>query len=128
MIVVDASALIAILWKEPEADAFARAILEQDAALIAAPTRLEAFVACHRRRGPDNARLMEALVAALDLVTAPFDEAQLAIAQTAFTRFGSGAHRLNFGDCFSYALAKSRGLPLLFKGEDFRATDVEAAA
>ena len=128
MIVVDASALVAILWKEPEAEAFAHRILAADGALVAAPTRLEAFVACHRRRGPENARLMEALVATLDIITAPFDEAQLTIAQTAFVRFGSGPNRLNFGDCFSYALAKSRGLPLLFKGEDFRTTDVEAAA
>lgn len=128
MIVVDASALVAILWKEPEAEAFAHRILAADGALVAAPTRLEAFLACHRRRGPDNARLMEALISTLDIITAPFDEAQLTIAQSAFTRFGSGRTRLNFGDCFSYALAKSRGLPLLFKGEDFRATDVEAAA
>jgi len=127
VIVVDASALVAILWSEPEADAFARLILASESALIAAPTRLEAFVTCHRRRGPENARLMEALVGALDLITAPFDEAQLTLAQAAFTRFGAGPARLNIGDCYSYALAKSRSLPLLFKGEHFRATDVAAA-
>jgi ribonuclease VapC len=69
---------------------------------------------------------MERFIQKLGIVTIPFDEAQLLVAREAYHRYG-GARGLNFGDCFAYALAKTRGLPLLFKGEDFRVTDVEAA-
>ena len=70
---------------------------------------------------------METLVERLRLVTEPFDEAMLDVAQRAYQTYGRGRNGLNYGDCFSYALAKARDLPLLFKGEDFAATDVKRA-
>jgi ribonuclease VapC len=126
MIAADTSALVAILWEEPEAAIFMDRMARASGVLISSPTRLEAFVTCRRRRDLNNANRMEALISGLGIVTIPFDEGQLIVAKEAYDRFG-GAKGLNFGDCFSYALAKTRSLPLLFKGEDFRATDVEAA-
>lgn len=126
MIVVDTSALIAVQWEEPEGAAFSDRMTDEDGLLMSSATRLEAFVTCRRRRGLADALLMEKLIQTLGIVTIPFDEAQLIAAREAYDRFG-GAKGLNFGDCFAYALAKTRSLPLLFKGEDFRATDVEAA-
>lgn len=127
MIVVDTSALIAILWDEPEAGAFAERLSETSSVLMSAATRLEAFTVCVRRKGLEEGRAMESLIAGLGVITAPFDEAQLVAARDAYAVYGAGRFGLNFGDCFAYALAKTRGLPLLFKGDDFRATDVEAA-
>ncbi len=127
MIVLDTSALLAIVWNEPEAPAFADILIESDGALISAATRLEAWTVCLNRKGPANAEAMEQALAAMGVVTAPFDEHQFLAAREAYARFRTGRRGLNFGDCFSYALAKSRALPLLYKGEDFAATDVEAA-
>jgi ribonuclease VapC len=127
MIVVDTSALLSILWQEPEADEMAEAISEAAGVLIAAPTRLEGFVTCVRRKGPADGAAFESLIAGLQIVTVPFDELQFTHARDAFLSYRSGRYGLNFGDCFSYALAKSRDLPLLFKGHDFRATDVASA-
>jgi ribonuclease VapC len=126
MIVVDTSALIAIQWGEPEGPAFSDRMTDEDGLLISSATRLEAFLTCRRRRGLADALVMERLIQQLGIVTIPFDEAQLVVAREAYDRYG-GANGLTFGDCFAYALAKTRGLPLLFKGEDFLATDVEAA-
>lgn len=127
MIAVDTSALMAIFESEPEEPTFFDIILRADGALIAAPTRLEAFVVVARRYGAEGASAMETLITRLRLVTEPFDEAMLEVAQRAYQAYGRGRHGLNYGDCFSYALAKSRDLPLLFKGEDFAATDVKRA-
>ncbi|MFT4254239.1 MAG: type II toxin-antitoxin system VapC family toxin [Caulobacter sp.] len=127
MIVVDTSALIAIFQREPEAEAFLQAIVRTEKPLVAAPTRLEGYVVAHRRFGAEKAADFEALVADLNLTVVAFDEPLLASARDAYRDYGRGPHGLNFGDCFSYALAKARDLPLLFKGEDFAATDVKRA-
>ena len=121
---------MAIFESEPEGPAFLDAISRADGALISAPTRLEAFVVVARRYGADETGAMEALITKLLLVTEPFDEAVLETARDAYRTFGHGGHGghgLNYGDCFSYALARARDLPLLFKGDDFAATDVKRA-
>jgi ribonuclease VapC len=127
VIVVDTSALIAIFQGEPDAEAFLDAIIKTETALIAAPTRLEAFIVASRRHGAVRAAELTDLIAALNLTTVAFDGALADVAQAAYRTFGQGAHGLNYGGCFSYALAKSRDLPLLFKGEDFAVTDVRRA-
>lgn len=127
MIVVDTSALIAIFQREPEGEAFLQAIVRSEKPLVAAPTRLEGYIVVHRRFGAAKAADFEALVADLNLTVVAFDEPLLVLARNAYRDYGRGAHGLNFGDCFAYALAKARGLPLLFKGEDFAATDVARA-
>jgi ribonuclease VapC len=127
VIVVDTSALMAIFESEPEETVFFDIILRADEALIAAPTRLEAFVVTTRRYGAEGGNAMETLIARLHLVAEPFDQAMLEVAQRAYQTYGRGRFGLNYGDCFSYALAKARDLPLLFKGDDFAATDVKRA-
>ena len=128
MIVVDTSAVVAIVRNEPEALIFARELKRADVALISAPTRLEGWIVGRRARDRLEAEAFENILDWAGVVTVPFDDALLTLAQEAFDRFGRshGRARLNFGDCFSYALARQRGLPLLFKGDDFRATDIEA--
>lgn len=129
MIVIDTSAMIAILRKEPERDLFADLIGEADAAFFSAVGYLEASMVLvgrgRRRRAAELDNLMDEL--AVELVA--FDEQQAKISQDAFIRFGKGRHPagLNFGDCISYALARSRGLPLLYKGDDFAKTDIASA-
>lgn len=126
MIVVDTSALIAIFQNEPEAEGFLQLIFDTPA-LISAPSRLEAFVVITRRHGDEKASQLAALIADLKLTTVAFDETLTRLAEEAFKTHRRGPNGLNYGDCFSYALAKSRDLPLLFKGEDFAATDVKRA-
>jgi ribonuclease VapC len=125
--VVDTSALIAIFQDEPEAEAFLDLIVTTKDVLIAAPTRLEAFIVASRRQGDERAAELTDLIKDLHLTTVAFDADLTGIAETAYRTFGRGRHGLNYGDCFSYALAKARDLPLLFKGEDFSATDVKRA-
>ncbi len=127
MIVVDTSAVLAILWEEPEAGAFESRIISAEAAFISTANRLEAHIACLRRRGETHVIALDNLFSELKIAIAPFDEEQLAIARDAYERYRAGRHGLNFGDCFAYALARARDLPLLFKGEDFAATDVKRA-
>lgn len=128
MIVVDTSAVIAIIRNEPEALPFARELKRAELSLIAAPTRLEGWIVGRRARDRLEAEAFENILDWAGVLTIPFDEPLLTLAQEGFDRFGRGRGRanLNFGDCFSYALARQRGLPLLFKGDDFRATDIEA--
>jgi ribonuclease VapC len=127
VIVVDTSAVIAIFEGETEEVAFLDIIRRTDKVLIAAPTQLETFVVLTRRYGASAADAFATLNANLRLITEPFDEGLLRIARKAYQTYGKGRYGLNYGDCFSYALAKSRDLPLLFKGEDFAATDVKRA-
>ncbi len=133
MIVVDASALVAILLREPEADGFV-AILEAQSPAFASPTSiLESVAALVREQGcsVSDARvilddMMKTSGVAVEPITVEMSEA----AVTAFDRYGKGRHPagLNMGDCYSYALAKILRLPLLFKGNDFNRTDLEPAA
>ncbi len=126
--VVDTSALIAILFDEPEKPAFASAIDAAADPKVSAVTRVEAMMVYLGRRQSDPADVV-ALVDILGLKTIDVDRAQADRALEAFTRFGKGRHpaRLNLGDCFVYALAASLNEPLLFKGDDFAKTDIVPA-
>jgi ribonuclease VapC len=126
--VVDTSALIAILFDEPEKPAFASAIDAAADPKVSAVTRVEAMMVYLGRRQSDPADVI-ALVGILGLKTIDVDRAQADRALDAFTRFGKGRHpaRLNLGDCFVYALAASLNEPLLFKGSDFLKTDIVPA-
>src|SRR6266567_33257 len=127
--VIDTSALVAILLREPDADRFSQAIADASARLVSAVTRVElSFVVESRKRliGPND--IVRALRdGRIEVVAVTPQQAEVAI--EAFRRFGRGRHRaaLNIGDCFSYALAKATGQPLLFKGDDFIHTDIRPA-
>ena len=130
MIVVDASALIAILDNEKDAARYAEAIAEADSPLISAATLLETSIVMFNRHGASGARKVAALLeecgCQVESVTA--HHAQLAL--EAYIAYGKGqksAAGLNYGDCLSYPLAKATGLPLLFKGRDFMRTDLQPA-
>lgn len=127
MIVVDASALIAILQEEPEGEDFLSLLVREPEPVIGAPTLLEArMVAARNPGGGDD---VERLVRSVDIRVVSWTEDQVTPAFEAFARFGRGRHpaKLNFGDCMAYALAKSLGAPLLFKGGDFALTDIAPA-
>jgi ribonuclease VapC len=130
-LVIDTSAIIAILRDEPERHRFVDAILAADTRLMSAVSLQEAGIVIAGRSG-DEAALepLEALLSRLDIAVVAHDSGLARLAWQAFLRFGKGRHpaRLNFADCAAYALARSSGLPLLFKGEDFAATDIVAAA
>jgi ribonuclease VapC len=127
--VIDSSALMAIFLNEPDASIYASAILNDRIRLISAATLAEASIVAIRRRQPDPIAAFDILTTRLRLVVIPVDHEQALLARDGFRRFGKGRHPagLNFGDCFSYALAKQRGEPLLFKGNDFSQTDVLVA-
>jgi len=126
--VVDTSALIAILFDEPEKSILASAIDAASDAKVSAVTRVEAMMVYLGRRQSDPADVID-LVDILGLKTIDVDRAQADRALDAFTRFGKGRHpaRLNLGDCFAYALAATLNEPLLFKGDDFAQTDIVPA-
>jgi ribonuclease VapC len=128
--IIDASALIAILRNEPEAEDFAKAIASTDTRRVSAVNYVEAAVVIDGSRNPIASRRFDDLFREANLVVEPVTEAQARIAREAYRDFGKGSrHRagLNFGDCFAYALAKVAGEPILFKGDDFRHTDLAAA-
>ncbi|CAN5690770.1 type II toxin-antitoxin system VapC family toxin [soil metagenome] len=129
MIAVDSSALLAILLEEPEKVAFAEAILMADGARIGAPNYFEVSIVAESRQGQSGCRELDRLASSLGLQVVPFDASHLEEAREAYRRFGKGRHRaaLNFGDCCAYAIAKTLGLPLLFKGNDFPLTDIKPA-
>ncbi len=126
--VIDTSALIAILSLEPEAARLAQAIEADATRLISAATLLEAGIVMEARLGSAGGTQLDLLVAKAGLVIEPVTADQSAIAREAWRRFGKGRHMagLNFGDCCSYALARITGEPLLFKGADFANTDIAA--
>lgn len=127
--VIDTSAIVAILFNEPERDLFNRLIAEDDVRLVSAVTRVEAaFVIEGRTRDVGRARLDRFLsLPGIEIVAVTPEQAEQ-VAEV-FRRFGKGRHRagLNIGDCFSYALAKATGERLLFKGDDFSQTDIAPA-
>ena len=131
MIVVDTSALIAILKGEAEAERHLRILVRERPVLLSAVSLLEAsMVLCGLAQDPaESWRDLDALLSRLAVDIVPHDIGLSLLAREAFRRFGKGRHpaALNFGDCASYALAKARGLPLLFQGEDFSKTDLVAA-
>jgi len=125
--VIDSSALIAILFDEPERLELESVINADSLRLISAVTKLEAGMVMVGQRG--SAEPLDRLLATISARIIPFDDHQADIAREAFTRYGKGRHKagLNFGDCAAYALAVAEAEPLLFKGTDFSATDVEVA-
>jgi ribonuclease VapC len=130
MIVIDSSALIAVILFEPERQRFLDIIAEVGNCAVSAVTILETRIVTYSRLGAAGVDRLESWLVSFAPEIAPFDEQQSAIAFQAFKTYGKGIHstaRLNFGDCASYALAKSRNLPLLFKGNDFAATDIQLA-
>jgi ribonuclease VapC len=129
-LVVDTSAVVAILRDEPEKDHFVDLILRADACFMSAVSLQEAGTVVVGRHGDGGAwELLDALLSRLNVEIVAHDAALAGIARVAFLRFGKGRHpaRLNFGDCAAYALAKSADLPLLFKGDDFTKTDIAPA-
>ncbi len=128
MIVVDSSALIAILEGEEDANRFVAAMAQADRLMISAVNVHETGVVILSRRGRDAVdRLWRFLEVDNAFEIIPFDTAQIREALRAFDRYGKGRHsraRLNLADCAAYALASTYGVPLLFKGDDFAATDV----
>lgn len=129
MIVVDSSALVAIFEQESDAATFATAIMQADQLVISAVNVHETGMVMRARRGEAAEHLVwRFLLADNDFEIAPFDEMQAREALAAFGRYGKGVSakgRLNLADCAAYALAKTMDSPLLFKGEDFSATDVK---
>ncbi|MBN8727210.1 MAG: type II toxin-antitoxin system VapC family toxin [Xanthomonadales bacterium] len=124
--VVDTSALVAIMTGEPEQAAFIAAIDRAETCLLSTVTLVEASIVMEARHGPGGLHLLELLIERSGMELVDVDAAQARLAQTAWRRFGKGRHPagLNFGDCFPYALALARGEPLLFKGADFSQTDI----
>jgi len=128
--IVDSSALIAILRDEPEAEIFAQALDSAPRCLISAANFLEIAIVVDRSRSPIPGRRLDELIRELGIVIEPVSEAQAHIARQAYRDFGRGSGhpaRLNFGDCFAYALARATDEPLLFKDNDFGYTDVAPA-
>lgn len=128
--VVDTSALLAILLGEPDGESFARAMVSDPRRLASAMSVLEASTVLLARKGHAAARELDLLLHALRVTVVSLDADQVLTARAAYERFGKGRHpaALNLGDCCSYALASSTGEPLLFKGNDFSRTDLAAAA
>lgn len=128
--VIDTSALVAILSLEPEAARLAQAIEADPTRLISAATLLEAGIVMEARLGAAGGKELDLLVAKAGVVIEPLTADQASIAREAWRRFGKGRHAaaLNFGDCCSYALARATGEPLLFKGTDFTNTDIAAVS
>lgn len=128
--VIDTSALVAILLDEPERRRFNQTIESSARRLISAATLLEAAMVLEGRFGAAGGRVLDRFLLRAQFESIPVDAEQVGIARRAFRRYGKGRHRagLNYGDCFSYALAKAADEPLLYKGSDFAQTDVEPAA
>ncbi|MFT8422207.1 MAG: type II toxin-antitoxin system VapC family toxin [Gluconacetobacter sp.] len=130
MIVLDTSALVAVLRHEDEADAFLRIIAETDRCLLSAVSLLETSMVLAGKVGDKSAwQGLDDLIETAAIEIVPQDADQARIARDAFLRFGKGRHPagLNFGDCASYALAHAHDAPLLFKGADFPHTDIMSA-
>ena len=128
--IVDSSALIAILKEEPESDRFMTTMANADVLEMSAATYLEAGIVADGNNNPLLSARLDDVIETFAIAIAPVTEAQARRARTAYREFGKGAGHpagLNFGDCFSYALAMEQGQPLLFKGEDFCQTDVGIA-
>lgn len=124
--VLDSSALVAILFEEAEAPAFIAAMDRTDALLVSTASLLETSMVVAGRAGEGYIAKLDDMISEAKIITVPFDEEQMRAARRAFLRYGKGRHAagLNFGDCISYALARTTGEPLLFKGTDFGHTDI----
>jgi len=124
--VVDTSALAAILFAELDYEDLVERVEGAERLLLSAASLVELSMVVESRKGEEGARQIDLLLYRTQIEIVPVDAEQAEIAREAWRRFGKGRHpaNLNFGDCFSYALAKQTGLPLLFKGADFNLTDL----
>jgi len=127
--VIDTSAIVAIAFNESEAEAFEAKIVDAPRRFMSAASVLELAMVIDARLGEAGAAELDLWLHKAGVEIVSVDTDQIAIARRAWRAFGKGRHPagLNYGDCFSYALAKTRGEPLLFKGDDFARTDIEAA-
>jgi ribonuclease VapC len=126
-LIVDTSALVAILRGEPDANRLADALESADEALISTATLVELYAVADSRTAPAASMAVDRLITSAGIKVVPFTEKHAAIARRAYAVYGKGSGskaRLNLGDCFSYALAAATGQPLLFTGEDFHHTDL----
>jgi ribonuclease VapC len=129
-LIIDTSAVIAILFDEPEAPALVRVIRTAGPTSMSAASYVEAAAVIDGIGDPVLSRRLDQLLRSLAITLTPFDAEQAVVARTAYADFGKGSGhpaRLNFGDCMTYALAKSTGEPLLYVGDDFAATDLHPA-
>ncbi|WP_420238817.1 type II toxin-antitoxin system VapC family toxin [Telmatobacter bradus] len=127
--IVDASAIVAILLEEPEGHRLIEAIFDAAPASMSSASQLEVSMVLLSRKGESALEKLDALLLRLQVQIVPFTELQARLAREAFRRYGKGRHPagLNFGDCISYALARETAEELLFKGTDFSQTDVLVA-
>ena len=128
--IVDSSALVAIVRREPEADAFTKVISEAASPTISVATFFETAIVLDSKRDPVISGELDRFCSSANMQFLPVDETQARIARQAYRDFGRGSGhpaRLNFGDCFAYAAAKALDEPLLYKGTDFGQTDVRSA-
>jgi ribonuclease VapC len=124
--VLDTSALLVLLLDEPEAEAYRTAVEDDETRLVSAATLLETSLVIEARKGDAGGRELDLLIHKAEIDLVPVDIEQVAEARRGYRRFGRGRHAagLNLGDVFAYALARTSGEPLLFKGDDFSKTDV----
>ena len=127
--IIDSSVLVAILRLEPGYDLFVLAITQAKRRLLAAPTLLETTMVLAGRQEDEVLDRLDQFLRTASIETVPFTADHAAVARQTFLRYGKGRHpaALNFGDCIAYATARLEAMPLLFKGDDFRLTDIEAA-
>lgn len=127
--IVDSSAILAILFNEDDAERYARATTDAETCRISAANFVEVAIVVEAQTKATGSRQFDAFFRRAGIIIEPVTEEQAHIARQAYTDFGKGRHKagLNFGDCFAYALAKTTGETLLFKGEDFKKTDIASA-
>jgi len=128
-VILDSSAIVAVLRAEPDAQQFASAITSVKVRRVSAVNYVEAAIVIDRGGDAVATRRFDDFFRVSQISVEPVTPTQAEIARQAYRDFGKGRHKagLNFGDCFAYALAKEKDEPLLFKGDDFRHTDVEVA-
>jgi ribonuclease VapC len=128
-VILDTSALAAIFFGDPDAALYIQLIHDADHCLMSAANFLELSIVIEGQIGPNAGRQCDVFFRRANIIIEPFTVEQAHVARQAFLDFGKGRHAagLNFGDCFAYALAKITGEALLFKGEDFKKTDIPFA-
>lgn len=127
--IIDTSAMVAILYREDEAEEFAKRIHDADICRISVANYVELSMVIENQLGPEGMRQAEVFFRRAGIAIEPVTIEHGELARQAFLDFGKGRHKagLNYGDCFAYALAKATGEPLLFKGNDFGQTDIAAS-
>ncbi len=127
--IIDTSVALAVVLDESDCNRFLAILNREETIRMSVAGYLEASINLDRNYGPQRRAALDTLIAEFDIRLEPVTVEQIHIASRAFVLFGKGRHRaaLNFGDCFSYALAKAYSEPLLFKGNDFSQTDLETA-